>query len=139
MGYSGPSSDPIRIHYPLETKAGTPDWQAIVVESNIDLLGAETNRQAGIDTAFWRGGLIGFRTGDVRGQIRRGQWVWVTRRFNARGGEKHHETPLHRSLGPRAPNVEDDEFWERFRAAITHPGVLLHIASQLAQKSLKEL
>ena len=140
MAYSGPQSDPVRIHYPLETKGGEPDWQAVIIESNIDpLLDTDfRDRRSGVDTAYWRGGLIGFRTGD-QPQIRRDQWIWVCRRFNARGGQEYWETPLHRYLSPRDNNIDDVVFWDRYEAAITHPGLLLHIAAQQAIKSMKEL
>ncbi len=140
MGYSGPHSDPVRVHYPIETKEGTPDWQAVVIENNIDNMGDDLDhRRSGIDQAYWRGGLIAFRTGPLDGGIGRGQWVWVMRRFNARGGEEYHETPLHRWLGPKENNIPDEEFWHRYRDAVTHPGILLHIAAQQAMESMKDL
>ncbi len=157
MAYSGPAVEPMRLHFPYESKNGDPDWSKVVIERS----------GRALDTAFYRGALIAFRVHP--------SYNWIMRDVkqvgypeqegrNEGGGDPTRRGPRSsrvsigdevrmrsadlddfmtyldgKGRGSTRVHHEDDDFWKMYLDATEHPQVLLDVVARQAIESLKDL
>ncbi len=150
MAYSGPAVDPVRLHFPYESKNGDPDWTKVIIERS----------NTAPDMAFYRGALIAFRVHP--------SYDWIMRDIKQVGYPEQEAAGAARSSRVstgkggevlfRSKDLEDfmsyldgkgrgstrkyhgdSEFWRIYEEATEHPAVLLDVAARQAIESMKDL